>query len=79
MELSPRLGLGTIRTNLYQNTCLEFRYRDGKVLGAQPPRPFTYCVPNPNLIKGFSNRLSKLTHTLKHAFKHTTCHIVPKP
>ena len=34
MELPPRLGLGTIRTNLYQNTCLEFRYRDGKVLGA---------------------------------------------
>ena len=35
-----------------------------------PPRPFTHCVPNPNPIKGFSNRLSKLTHTHTHTHMH---------
>ena len=41
MELPPRLSLGTINIApfmkgliYYQSTCPEFRYRDGKVLGA---------------------------------------------
>ena len=41
--VSPSLGLETInivsfheRNDLYQSTCSEFRYGDGKVLGTQP-------------------------------------------
>ena len=68
MESPPSLGLGTInivpfrgRTNLYQSTCLDFRYGDGKVLGTQPHptyrSAFTHCVPSLNLIKGIFNML----------------------
>ena len=61
MELSPRLSLGIMNIGLfmegliyYQSTCLEFKYRDGKVLGTQP-HPIrgsasTHCVLYFNLI-----------------------------
>ena len=61
MELSPKLSLGFMNIALfmegliyYQSTCLEFKYRDGKVLGTQP-HPIrgsasTHCVLYFNLI-----------------------------
>ena len=68
MESPPSLGLGTVniapfcgRIDLYQNTCLEFRYEVGKVLGTQPHltrgSTSTHCVPNLNPIKDIFNML----------------------
>ena len=68
MELPPSLGQGTINIApfmegliFYQSTCLEFRYRDGKVLDTQPHLTCgsvsTHCVPNLNLTKGKFNML----------------------
>ena len=68
MESPPSLGLETIniapfhgKTNLYQSTCLEFRYKDGKVLGTQPHQTrgsiSIHYVPSLNLIKGLFNML----------------------
>ena len=62
MESPPNLSLGTINIAyfvkeliLYQSTCPELKYGDGKVLGTQPHPTFgltsTHCVPNLNLIK----------------------------
>ena len=49
------------RTDLYQNTCLKFRYEDEKVLGTQPHMTrgsaSTHCVPSLNLVKGVFNML----------------------
>ena len=74
MESPPRLGLRTIyivplwKDWSYQSTCPEFRSRDEKGLGTQPHLTYklasTHCVPNPNPIKGSSNRLF-YTHTHK--------------
>ena len=66
MELPLRLGLRIINIAsfmegliYYQSLCPEFRYRDGQVLDTQPHvthgSTSTYCVPNPNPIKGSSN------------------------
>ena len=74
MESPPSLGLGTINivpfcgtTDLYQTTCLEFRYEDGKVLDTQPHPTHgstsTRCVPSLNLIKDILTRYSN-SHTL---------------
>ena len=45
--------------DLYQNTCLEFRYGDGKVLSTQPHLicglASSHCVSHPNSIKESSN------------------------
>ena len=68
MKSPPSLGLATINiapfrgmTDLYQSTCLEFRYGDGKVLGTQPHltcgSASTHCVPILDLIKGKFNML----------------------
>ena len=53
----------------YQSMCLEFRYRDGKVLGTQPHpnhgSASIYCVLHLNLIKVIFNIYhSRLTHML---------------
>ena len=64
-------------TDFYQSKCLEFSYRDGKVLGTQPHQTYgstsPHCIPYPNCIKGFSNRLSYIhTHTKPTLNKHLT-------
>jgi len=62
------MGLGTMcvmpfygRIDLYQSSCPEFRYEDGKVLGIEPylthRSASTHCVSNPNPIKGSFNML----------------------
>ena len=76
MESPPRLGLGTINIApfmegliYYQNTCSEFRYEDGKVLGTQPHLTcgtvFSHCILRLNLIKDtFNIHHPRLTRTL---------------
>ena len=68
MKLPPRLSVGTICIALFceglilLEHLLEFRHRNGNVLGTQTyptcRSAYTHFVPNPNLIKGSSNRLS---------------------
>ena len=68
MESPSSLGLRTINIApfvegliFYQSRCLEFKYRDGKVLGTQPyptsGSASTHCVLNLNLIKSNFNML----------------------
>ena len=80
MELSPRLGLGTINIAsfvegliYYQSMYLEFRYGDGRVLGTQPystcGSASTHCVLCLNLIKGIFTTCILDSHT------HTNIHL----